>query len=150
MSMRSTRVVTGLMAACALWTAAGCVSTPARRIAKEPDVFAAFPADVQERVRKGEVDVGFTRDMVRLALGAPSRVVTRRAAGGEIEIWLYTSVRYRTETYPVHSSYWYRGRNGRLYHAYDPGFVDVDTREEYPAMRVEFEGGKVRATERTR
>ena len=44
--------------------AAGCLSSPERRIQKAPEVFAAFPPDVQAKVRKGEVDIGFTPDMV--------------------------------------------------------------------------------------
>lgn len=39
---------------------------------------------------------------------------------------------------------------GRLYPGTETTFVSVDTREEYPALRLEFEGGKVRAIERSR
>ena len=142
------------MARCALAgclaVAAGCISTPEKRIQKEPQVFAAFPPEIQAKVRQGEVDMGFTPDMVRLALGAPSRVFTRRTAAGEAEVWIYTDIRYRTDMAPVHAGYWYRGRNGRLYRGYDTSFVDFETREEYPALRLEFTGGKVSAIERQR
>ncbi len=134
----------------ALALAAGCLSTPERRIAQAPAVFAAFPPDVQAKVRRGEVDIGFTPDMVRLALGGPSRVLTRRTGAGEVEVWIYTAYRYGTDVQPVLTERWYHGRDGRLYPGSDTTFVSVDTREEYPALRLEFEGGRVRAIERSR
>lgn len=128
--------------------AAGCVSTPERRIAKHPELFAGFAPEVQARIRRGEIDVGFTPDMVRLALGSPSQVLTRKTAAGTTEVWNYTAFRYDTELRPVQQGYTYRGRDGRIYHDYAPGLMDVDTREEYVVLRIEFENGKVHAIER--
>ena len=130
--------------------ATGCVSTPEQRIQKAPAVFAAFPPDVQAKVRKGEIDIGFTPDMVRLALGAPSRVLARRTGAGEVEVWIYTAYRHGTDVQSVSTEQWYRGRDGRTYLGTEPACVTVDTREEYPVLRLEFEGGKVRAIERPR
>ena len=130
--------------------AAGCLSSPERRIQKAPEVFAAFPPDVQAKVRKGEVDIGFTPDMVRLALGGPSRMRTRKTAAGEVEIWIYTVYRYGTGLRPIANEHWYRASDGRMYLGTAPVFISTDTREEYPVLRLEFEGGKVHSIERSR
>ncbi len=128
--------------------AAGCVSTPARRIARHPELFAGYPPAVQAQIRRGEIDIGFTPDMVRLALGEPSRVLARQTAAGATDVWNYTAFRYDPTMRPVWMGYAYRGRDGRIVHVDDPGFAGVDTREEYVVLRIEFENGKVRAIER--
>jgi hypothetical protein len=68
---------------------AACSSTPDSRIAKNQPAFAGYPAAVQQKIRAGEVDVGFTPDMVRLALGEPTRQFNRQTEGGKSEVWVY-------------------------------------------------------------
>lgn len=68
---------------------AGCQSTPETRIATQADAFAAMPADVQEKIRAGKVEVGFTAEQVTLAKGKPDLVNRRTTAEGEAEIWSY-------------------------------------------------------------
>jgi len=69
---------------------AGCtVSSPATRIERHQAAFAAWPAAVQARVKAGQVDVGFTADMVRVALGEPDRVRTLITPQGQSEVWVY-------------------------------------------------------------
>lgn len=137
-----------LAALAVLVLAAGCVSTPERRIAKHPELFAGFAPGVQAQIRRGEIDIGFTPDMVRLALGTPSRVVVRKTAAGTVDVWLYTALRYGTLVRPVPTGYTYRGRDGRIHHDYAMDAMDVGRSEEYVVLRIEFEDGKVRAIER--
>jgi len=66
-----------------------CASTPQQRIAEQRSAFDAYPPAVQQQIRRGQVAVGFTPDMVRLALGKPDRVVTRTSASGSSELWIY-------------------------------------------------------------
>jgi hypothetical protein len=132
----------------ALFAVAGCVSTPAKRIQADPATFARFPPDVQAKVQKGEVEVGFTRDMVRLALGRPQRISTRTTEAGQLEIWLYMGIRHMTRYEPMDTGYWYRDRSGRLRRSYDTIWVDRGYSEEYPVMRLEFSDDKVKAIER--
>jgi hypothetical protein len=127
---------------------AGCVSTPARRIEKEPGVFASFPPEIQARVQKGEVDIGFTRDMVRLAVGRPDRVHARTTETGQVEIWIYMGSRYISRYEPMDSGYWYRDRAGRMRRAYDTVWVDRGYSEEFPTLRLEFLDNKVKVIER--
>lgn len=68
---------------------AACSSTPDARIAKNQAAFGGYPAAVQQKIRAGEVDVGFTPEMVRLALGEPAREFNRQTEGGTAEIWVY-------------------------------------------------------------
>jgi len=64
-------------------------SSPDSRIADHQAAFAAFPAEVQQKIRTGRVDVGFTREMVLMALGEPARKFTRKTAEGDTEVWGY-------------------------------------------------------------
>jgi len=68
---------------------AGCVSSPKSRIAKNQAAFNAYPADVQAALRRGEVKVSFTPEQVKIALGAPDRVLTRTGVEGQSETWIY-------------------------------------------------------------
>jgi hypothetical protein len=66
----------------------GC-STVDSRIAKNREAFNTWPPAVQDRVVRGEIDVGFTTDQVRVALGEPDRVWTRTTADGTSQVWSY-------------------------------------------------------------
>jgi hypothetical protein len=67
----------------------GCSSTPQSRIKKNPEVFNSYSAEVRSFIEKGRVAVDFTPEQVRLALGAPDRVLTRMSAAGNEEVWIY-------------------------------------------------------------
>ena len=67
---------------------AGCNSLDSR-IAKNRAAFDTWPAAVQDKVVKGQVDIGFTAEQVRVALGEPDRVFTRTTADGTSEVWSY-------------------------------------------------------------
>jgi len=67
---------------------AGCSSVDSR-IAKNRAAFNTWPPAVQDKVVVGQIDVGFTPDQVRVALGEPDRVWTRTAADGTSQIWSY-------------------------------------------------------------
>ena len=126
----------------------GCMSTPERRIKNEPGVFAAFPALAQEKIRRGEIEIGFTKDMVRLALGRPHRTQTRITEAGGVDIWVYTGIRYISHFEPVDDGYWYRDRAGRLHRSYETLWIDHGYNQEFPVLRVEFVGNAVKAIER--
>ena len=129
-----------------LLLAAGC-ATPEYRIRKNPALFAAFPTNVQANVRSGLVDVGYTPDMVYIALGRPNRVIERTTSEGRFEIWVYTDITYSTEFAPIETTYWYRTHRGDLRLARDWSWIDVQQRHEYEILRVEFKDGKVLALE---
>src|SRR5215212_572553 len=76
-----------VLAAGALFLA-GC-STVDSRIAKNRAVFNTWPPAVQDRVVLGQIDIGFTVDQVRVALGEPDRVFTRTTGDGTSQVWSY-------------------------------------------------------------
>ncbi|MBI1374937.1 MAG: hypothetical protein GC159_19640 [Phycisphaera sp.] len=127
-------------------TLGGCAAnTPAKRIEKEPDVFAALPADVQDKVRQGIIDIGFTRDAVRLAKGRPNRVYSRTdKTGANDEVWAYTREDTRTRT----------GVTVGVGGGSDGvgGGVTIGNRgyDDYEYLRVVFTADRVTAIERAR
>ncbi len=68
---------------------AACASTPDERIAKNQTAFNQYPSTVQQKIRAGGVDVGFTPEMVRFALGEPTRTFNHQSETGTAEIWIY-------------------------------------------------------------
>lgn len=58
-------------------------------------MFESYPLEVRERIAAGQVAVGFTPDMVRMALGEPARVAHRRTENETVEVWVYTRDRPR-------------------------------------------------------
>lgn len=77
-----------ILSAAALALAAGC-STVDSRIDKNRAAFNTWAPAVQDKVVKGQVDIGFTAEQVRVALGEPDRVFTRTSADGTSQIWSY-------------------------------------------------------------
>jgi hypothetical protein len=141
------KIIQKLSAFVAVILLAACASTPESRIKKNPELFASFPAEAQAKIQKGEVDIGFTPDMVEIAKGKPNRTYSRRTAAGDAEVWSYTSFRYTTDRQRVEV----RGRvadDGGKYRTYnDWVWVDVQRQTEYEVYRVEFTNGKVSAVE---
>jgi len=81
---------TSFLLVSALLLAAGCAtSTPQTRISKNREAFRQYPSNVQRMISAGMVDVGFTPEMVRLALGAPSREFRRQTENESSEVWVY-------------------------------------------------------------
>lgn len=76
-------------ALCASALICACATRPESRIAANRSAFDAYPAQTQEKIRNGEVEVGFTPEMARLALGDPDREYTRTTAEGTEDIWAY-------------------------------------------------------------
>jgi hypothetical protein len=125
-----------------LWLAGCATSTPQDRISENRELYQSFPSAVQRKVSAGEVDVGFTEEMVQLALGEPHRRVTRQTETGSDEVWIYASSEPRLSFGLGFGSY------GR--HSGSSVGVSTSTgghgREE--RMRVVFHDGKVTAVER--
>ncbi len=81
-----------LLAGLALFAGAGC-SSVSSRISKNEAAFSQWPAAVQDKVRAGQIDLGFTTEQVRVALGDPDRTFTRTTADGTTDLWVYRQER---------------------------------------------------------
>jgi hypothetical protein len=67
-------------------------SSPDSRIRKNQEVFDNYPAEVQKNIRAGKVDIGYTEDMVRMALPDPNETTVNKTAQGEVHRWTYTKI----------------------------------------------------------
>ncbi len=119
----------------------GC-STPQTRIRSNPELFNSLPPGDQELIKQGKVAVGFTGEMVKLAVGEPDRIYTRTDASGRNEVWVYTSYSSRGGV-----MVYYRG----FYHRRHPGmyayFADYNDREVLERYKVSFKDGVVSSIE---
>jgi hypothetical protein len=119
----------------------GCASsTPESRVARDRAAFDAFPTDVQQKILAGQVAVGFTPEMVELALGEPSRRFTRETSAGRDEVWVYLESQPQMGIGLGFASYGRRSATA----------VGVDTTtggDVEEKMRVEFRDGRVRVVD---
>ncbi len=130
-------LVSALLVSTVLFTAGCATSTPQTRISKHRETYSQFPSEVQRKISAGEVDVGFTPEMVRLALGEPSREFSRQTGSGSAEVWVYHSSSPRVSFGFGFGSYG-RHSGSSVGIATSTGGYDDDER-----MRVEFRDGKV-------
>jgi hypothetical protein len=123
----------GLLAAC---------STPEARIRRNADFFATLAPEQQQLIREGKIAIGFTPDLVRLALGDPDRVAVRQDTTGEGEAWSYTN--YETlDGAPLYRGWYHRygGLRDPLYRY--PYYLNTPVRRERDVFRVVFRAGSV-------
>ncbi|HMO50547.1 MAG TPA: hypothetical protein PKE26_00275 [Kiritimatiellia bacterium] len=131
---------------CALVVVCGC-ATPQSRIKQNPELFASFPPEAQALIQQGQIDIGFTPEMVTMALGAPNRTYTRQTRQGILEVWSYTAKQTTTDRQRVNANFRYRDAGGSMRSGSDWVWVDVARDIEYERMRVEFTEGIVLAIE---
>lgn len=118
---------------------AGCATTTEDRIAKHREEFARLPTEVQQAVRIGKIEVGYSEAAVLIALGEPKRRVERRDADGQTDVWIYG------RRGPQFSFGF--GVSGGSHHSAVGVGVDATLprrgEDDDEAMRVEFRGGRV-------
>lgn len=95
-------------------------------------------------IRRGQVDIGFTGEMVRLALGEPDRISTRRDTDGTSEVWSYVTYD-RLDGMPLYRGWYHR------YYLWDdplyPYYLSTSARRERDRFSVIFRNGRVQALE---
>lgn len=127
----------------------GC-STISSRIDQRSEVFAALPADDQARLRRGEVAVGDSSDMVYIALGEPTRRRAITTAGATRAEWIYRVYEERYEG--PHFAGYRRAvaidpRTGRRFIYFRPEYADVYSGHAEDRIRIVFEGSRVAVIE---
>ena len=138
--------VSAVLAAAFLALAAGC-STIESRIEENRAYFDSLPAADQAQIRIGKIDLGFTPESVRMALGEPRQRLVRRSAGGDSEIWIYTELtqsyeRQRADIDGITAP----GPGGARYTG-GSAWITVRQERERPVVRVEFRNGRVSSIE---
>lgn len=138
------RLFTYLFACAALLFAAGC-ATPEARIKRNPELFGQLsPAD-QDLIRQGKVALGFTPEMVKLALGDPDRIYTRTDASGVSESWSYTTYE-GPDGMLLYRGYYHRFHRGWGDPFY-PYYLTYPGRKEREYFKVVFTAGRVSSIE---
>lgn len=138
-----------LLALGAVALLAGC-NTTEQRIRQKSEVFTSLPAADQERLRKGEVSIGDTPDMVFIAIGEPDRRIEKRSAENRKVIWIYKNYfeRYEGTAFAGYRRMvGFDPRSGRRFVYLQPSYADVYRNESEERLRVVFEDGKVSAIE---
>jgi hypothetical protein len=95
---------------------------------------------VQEKVRAGKIEMGYSMEMVEVALGKPERVASRTTSTGQSDVWIYA------DKGPKFSIGLGLG-SARGSTAMGGGVTVGDGFRNDEAMRVIFEGGRVTAIE---
>ena len=126
---------------------AGCATTPAQRIQKNQDLFDSLPVAEQARIRGGQINLGFTTDMVRIALGDPQRQLVRRTPDGEHTIWLYLDTLRRYERQRADIDGLLVSGPGGMRSIGGSAWVNVLQERETIRIRVEFQQGLVTSIE---
>jgi hypothetical protein len=131
----------------ALLAVAGC-QTVETRIKEKPAVFASLDKTTQDRIRDGVIGIGYSEDMVYLALGSPDQIRESVTADKHTVIWIYNS--YIPHYDPAFMASYYRYPYARAYPYYYrpyayyfPPYFGPSYAEKEERIRVTFEDGKV-------
>jgi hypothetical protein len=119
----------------------GCTTTPERRIQQNPELFQGLSPAEQEAVRTGQVELGYTPEMVFLALGEPDRKITRKTPDDMREIWIYQGRFLTTDTVRVYDQY------GSFRPVRSPMYLDRTVEHVYVRARLEFVEGELVSVE---
>ncbi|MFT3782371.1 MAG: hypothetical protein QM790_10180 [Nibricoccus sp.] len=122
---------------------AGC-STPESRIDENKELFSKLAPNEQQLIREGKIAVGFTPEMVKLAMGDPDKIYTRTDANGVSEAWSYTT--YETESgVLLYRGYYHRYWHDPFYYPYY--YMSYPSRRDREYLKIIFSGGRVSVIE---
>jgi hypothetical protein len=146
------RLFRTLLLAGSLGFLAGCQSVESR-IKEKPEVFASVDVATQAKIKQGIIELGFTEDLVYVALGAPDQKRETINATGKKVTWIYNTYydRYEGTGFAgYHRSVYYDPylRAYRMY--YRPVYADTYVQEKEERIRIEFLDGKVTAIEQAK
>jgi hypothetical protein len=136
----------------ALAFVAGC-QTVQDRIKEKPEVFAKLDAATQDKIKQGIIELGYTEDMVYLALGAPDQKRESASAAGKTVTWIYNTYydRYDGTAFAGYHRSIYFDPYLRAYRVYyRPVYADSYVQEKEERIRVVFKDGKVTVLEQTK
>lgn len=115
-------------------------ATPETRIRENLELFEGLPVAQQNLIREGRVGIGFTPDMVRLAVGDPDRVWRLTDTDGESLVWTYTTYE-TTAGVPLYRGWYHRYQ--RLDDGRYPYYRGERTRKAREVFKVTFRDGHV-------
>ena len=145
------RILASLLLAGLAFTA-GC-QTVETRIKEKPEVFAQIDKATQDKIKQGIIDLGYSEDMVYLALGAPDQKREAISAGGTSITWIYNTYyqRYDGTQFIGYSRRVYYDTFLRTYRFYyHPAYAETYHDDKEERIRVVFKGGTVAVIEQTK
>jgi hypothetical protein len=136
----------------ALTVFTGC-ETVNDRIKEKPAAFAQADAASQDKIKQGIIDLGFTEDLVYVALGKPDQKRESVGPTGKSVTWIYNTY------YQRYDGSRFAGYNRRVYFDpqlksyrvyYRPVYEEVYTDETEERIRIVFKEGKVAVIEQSK
>jgi hypothetical protein len=124
----------------------GACSTINSRIQEKAPVFYSLDPATRAKIAHGDVDIGFTPDMVYIALGQPDVRRATRAADGETETWIYRSYYddYAGTGFVGYHRWYAFNPYGHFWRVYwEPVYDDMYREVAQDDIRVTFKNGKV-------
>ena len=126
----------------------GACSTVNSRISEKSAVFSSLDPNTQAKISHGDIDIGFTPDMVYMALGNPDVRRESITANGQTETWIYRTYYddYDPAFVGMHGFHrWYAyNPYGHFYRFYwEPVFYDYGPDYAQDDIRVTFRNGRV-------
>lgn len=122
----------------------GACSTINSRIEEKAPVFYSLDSNTRAKIAHGDIDIGYTPDMVYIALGQPDVRRQSRSQTGNTETWIYRSY-YEDYVGSGFMGYhrWY-APYGRYYRVYwEPVYTGYYREVAQDDIRVTFRDGKV-------
>ena len=145
-------LLTTLLLAATFGFITGC-QTVDDRIKKMPEVFASVDKATQDKIKQGIIDIGYTEDMVYLALGAPDQKRESISASGRNVTWIYNTyyTRYDGTDFVGYERRIYFDPYLKTYRVYyHPAFADTYRDEKEERIRVVFKDGKAAVIEQSK
>ena len=142
------RLARTFLLAASLGFLAGC-QTVDDRIKEKPEVFAKLDAVTQDKIKQGIIELGYTEDMVYLALGKPDQMRESVSAEGKATTWIYNTYYERydgTRFAGYHRSVYYDPYIKAYRFYYRPVYADTYAQEKEERIRVSFKDGKATVT----
>ena len=140
-----------LLLTCSL-CASGCnVFTPPveRRIERNQSTFDAYPSEVRENLRLGQIQLGYDKEMVSISLGQPDRRYLRLDSEGKVVIWVYLGKEVRSRHHRTTLDLPMFDHNGNRITRREELELDLYDHQEFDRRRIHFVEDKVVALEQT-
>ena len=145
------RIFTSLLFA-SLVLLAGCQSVESR-IKEKPDLFANLDAATQDKIKQGIIEIGYTEDMVYLALDKPDQKRESVSENGKSTTWIYNTYYQRydgTQFAGYHRSIYFDPHLRAYRVSYRPAYADTYSQEKEERIRVVFQDGKATVIEQSK
>ena len=108
---------------------------------------------IQEKIKLGIVELGYSPDMVYLALGDPNEKRETIAEAGRSETWIYSTYfqRYDGTAFVGYARRVYFDPGTKSYRTfYEPAYSDVYREGKEDHIRIVFKDGKVTVIEQVK